>query len=141
MSETQQCTVCNKNLTLDNFSKDSSKRLGIRRYCKDCQNTQAKERHKNNKEEINKRKREKYDTDIEVSRQKRRDYRKTEKGKAAMLKTSKNQYLKIKNDPELKRQKAIVGAVWRSINSQGGKKSARTHELLGISIPDFINRL
>ncbi len=62
------CSKCRKEKSIDCFYKVSSYPRGVDYYCKDCRRFQVCDSAKNNRESINKRKRKRYQEDIDRQR-------------------------------------------------------------------------
>lgn len=155
---TKICSICHRELTLENFRRDRTRKDGFHPWCKECQRIKRKESHNNNEvvKEGERRRHKKYnqgkgkDTrrkyrQLPKAKAYRKKYQESEAGKRSIKKNRlklkesgyQKRYAKEKwdNDIEYRLTKLLRGRVRAAITK--GYKSAHTLELLGCSIDEL----
>lgn len=155
---TKICSICHRELTLENFRRDRTRKDGFHPWCKECQRIKRKESRNNNEvvKEGERRRHKKYnqgkgkDTrrkyrQLPKAKAYRKKYQESEAGKRSIKKNRlklkesgyQKRYAKEKwdNDIEYRLTKLLRGRVRAAITK--GYKSAHTLELLGCSIDEL----
>ena len=155
---TKTCSICHRELTLENFRKDRTRKDGFHPWCKECQRIKRKESRNNNEiaKEGERRRHKKYGQGKGKETQRKynqlpkmkaycKRYRESEAGRKSYersrLKSKESGYQKRyakekwDNDIEYRLVKLLRGRVRATITK--GCKSAHTLELLGCSIDEL----
>ena len=155
---TKTCSICHRELTLENFRKDRTRKDGFHPWCKECQRIKRKESRNNNEiaKEGERRRHKKYGQGKGKETQRKynqlpkvkaycKRYRESEAGRKSYersrLKSKESGYQKRyakekwDNDIEYRLVKLLRGRVRATITK--GCKSGHTLELLGCSIDEL----
>lgn len=115
------CKVCRKEKTYCEFSKDKSRKDGLRYECKVCQKEVSKRYIQNNKIKISIARK----INIEKHPERFREYRR------------KSVYKRVKNDILFKIKSRVAYSIRKVLRKNNLYKNKRTVEILGCSIEDF----
>jgi len=138
--DSKRCAKCNIEKTIDEYCKSGKKKNGDIRYhsyCKAFQIKYRKQQYEQNKEQILTRNKQYNQKNKEQISTQKKQYNKKNKER---INAQKIQYKKHRrsNDIEFKLIDNTRNRINHAIRSQLTKKSARTHDLLGIPMDKYI---
>lgn len=151
--KTKKCNECGKIKPISEFNKKKHGKYGVRGRCKICNSEIALEYYHDNKDRLNKMRRDNYGGKKEYHRERREnnreyfvEYRKNNKERFSELgkkyrKNNKDKIRshikhKLKNNPEFKLRMTLSRRILRGIKEQYSEKAYSTIELLGCTIQE-----
>lgn len=119
--DSKTCSTCNETKPITKFSKDKTRKDGLRYSCKDCINGWNKEYYAADRERINKQRREHY----RANKEQKREY-------------AKNRYA---NDESFRIMTNLRARLRHALSAQSARKSLSTLGLTGCTIDELKEHL
>ena len=141
--ETKKCLNCNKRKTVNNFTKDKSKKDGLKIHCRDCCKLYYKKYHLDNKEKENLRVLNYMNNNPDIVMKCRKNFYKNNKDKVLLNnKISREKYKEERkenrrNNILLRLKENIGNGIRSTMKERNLTKKSKTTEILGCSKIDF----
>ena len=153
--QTKICSKCGRELPLDNFYKNKSKKYGVEGECKDCFKARVKEYYEQNKEKISLRTKEYQEKNKEQIKLDKKEYYEKNKEKLSLQKkeyyeNNKEARKKKANEYRNKRLKEdkffafthrVRNLIRISISKKGYTKRSKTSEIVGCTFEQLKEHL
>ena len=153
--QTKICSKCGRELPLDSFYKNKSKKYGVEGECKDCSKARVKEYYEQNKEKISIRtkeyqeknkeqikldKKEYYEKNKEKLSLQKKEYYKTNK-EAEIKKVTEYRKKRLKEDKFFAFTNRVRNLIRISISKKGYTKKSKTSEIVGCTFEQLKEHL